>query len=333
MDTHSTPVPPFHIAEDPSNVGSRWEKWLNRFDNHLIAACMENEDRKKAMLLHYAGEEVHDLYLSLPELPANTAQPNESPYLTAKRKLKQYFTPRVNKEFEMFNFRQARQSENEIIDQFYAKLLKLSKTCTFENPNEEIKLQIIMNTKYTEQHKTAPANSGTSKNTCKNCGSNWHPNGRRACPALNVICRSCGKKGHYARVCMSTTSTQQQQAQSRANPQHDNHGTNTSINKKHYGERKNRARIRFNEHNMEPESTNSETSFKTTIRPNDRTAMKCPQVHVKLNGKVINFIVDTGSSVNLISSSTFKEFHQQSLQPDSSSILPYNCQQQLEVVG
>ncbi|KAJ3659377.1 hypothetical protein Zmor_011067 [Zophobas morio] len=385
MDNHSTPVPPFHIAEDPNNVGSRWEKWLNRFDNYLIAAGIDNEDRKKAMLLHYAGEEVHDLYLSFPELPVNTAQPNESPSLTAKRKLKQYFTPRVNKEFEMFNFRQARQSENETIDQFYAKLLKLSKTCTFENPNEEIKLQFIMNTKYTElrryglteqpnlddllsrahtiectanqlkviedkivmntsteecsylnkqkKHRTAPANNGTSKNNCKNCGGKWHPNGRRACPALNVICRSCGKKGHYARVCMSTTSTQQQQAQSRANPQYNNHGTNTSINKKHNGERKNRAQIRFNELNMEPESTNSETSFKTTIRLNDRTAMKCPQVHVKLNGKVINFIVDTGSSVNLISSSTFKQFHQQSLQPDSSSILPYNCQQQLEVVG
>lgn len=45
--------------------------------------------------------------------------------------------------------------------------------------------------------------SNTEK--CYFCGGNRHP--RTSCPARNAECRSCGRKGHYQRVCKSKTSS------------------------------------------------------------------------------------------------------------------------------
>lgn len=44
-----------------------------------------------------------------------------------------------------------------------------------------------------------------SKRNCYFCGSNIHK--RETCPAREATCNSCGKKGHYSRVCKSKATT------------------------------------------------------------------------------------------------------------------------------
>ena len=46
-------------------------------------------------------------------------------------------------------------------------------------------------------------NSKDSKQTCPGCGSGFHPGGRRQCPAFHLVCHSCNKTGHFAKVCKS----------------------------------------------------------------------------------------------------------------------------------
>nr|XP_037268538.1 uncharacterized protein LOC119159789 [Rhipicephalus microplus] len=41
--------------------------------------------------------------------------------------------------------------------------------------------------------------------TCKWCGSTTHPPSRTMCPANGKICSACGKKGHFAAVCLSAS--------------------------------------------------------------------------------------------------------------------------------
>ncbi len=36
---------------------------------------------------------------------------------------------------------------------------------------------------------------------CPGCGSGYHPDGRKNCPAFRATCNNCNKVGHYARVC------------------------------------------------------------------------------------------------------------------------------------
>ncbi|KAI8513647.1 hypothetical protein Bbelb_079710 [Branchiostoma belcheri] len=77
----TTPTfPPFHPTEDGGAVGKRWKKWLSRLENYLVAIDIQDEARKKAMLLHFMGEETHTIYENLASAtpPAqNAAAENE----------------------------------------------------------------------------------------------------------------------------------------------------------------------------------------------------------------------------------------------------------------
>ena len=39
------------------------------------------------------------------------------------------------------------------------------------------------------------------KQTCPGCGSAFHPGGRKLCPAFRLVCHTCNKVGHLAKVC------------------------------------------------------------------------------------------------------------------------------------
>ncbi|KAK9703504.1 RNase H-like domain found in reverse transcriptase [Popillia japonica] len=113
---------------DPSTLGERWKKWINRFENFIIAANITEEERKRAMLLHLIGENAFDLYQSLPDPTPQT--PPLEPYALAKHKLDIETT----------------QELSETVGQFYARLLKLAQTCNFHDTDSEIKSQIILKT-------------------------------------------------------------------------------------------------------------------------------------------------------------------------------------------
>nr|XP_023027730.1 uncharacterized protein LOC111515762 [Leptinotarsa decemlineata] len=104
------------------------------------------------MSLHHIGDDAYDLYTSLPD-PASSSSDNE--YDKAKLKLSNYFKPKINVEFEIYNFRQAKQLHGETLDQYYARLLKLFKNCNFDDHKKEIKSQIILSTNSTRIRRIA----------------------------------------------------------------------------------------------------------------------------------------------------------------------------------
>ena len=118
-----------------------WRKYMSRFENLLLAMNITNAIRKKAMLLHYVGEEVNEIFDTL-DVPEATEE--EDVFRKAEKALREYSTPQKNIEFEVYKFRQAKLLSREI-SAYHTKLKQLAKLCDFYDEKREIKTQIIQN--------------------------------------------------------------------------------------------------------------------------------------------------------------------------------------------
>ena len=129
--------PPFSVYE--GNAENRWHKWISRLENLFIGLDTKDKKRQRALLLHYAGEDVNEIF--------DTLEGTGEDFATAKQKLKDYFkdyfAPKKNAEYEVHKFRQAKQSANETIDSFHTRLRQLVHNCEFTENDREVKSQII----------------------------------------------------------------------------------------------------------------------------------------------------------------------------------------------
>ena len=106
------PFPSFSVHEDNASVGPRWKKWLKRFEMYLAAHDVKDATRKRALLLYSAGEEVSDIFETLPD------QGEEKDYAKAVTTLNGYFQLKVNKTYEIYMFRNATQNSGESLDSY-----------------------------------------------------------------------------------------------------------------------------------------------------------------------------------------------------------------------
>ncbi|EFA12868.1 Retrovirus-related Pol polyprotein from transposon 297-like Protein [Tribolium castaneum] len=88
--------------------------------------------------------------------------------------------------------------------------------------------------------------------------------------------------------------------------------------------------INYNEATTDQSS--SESSFKLTIE-NVNSISNIPKVKIDVDRTKIDFVIDTGSSVNIISTKTVKQLLKQQLKHVTTCVLLHNSRQQLELVG
>ena len=152
MDLTSLHYPPFDLTESTS-LGQRWAKYLARFDNYLAAMAITNVDRKKALLLHFAGPEVYDIHdtLTLQEPVVAAADGTFPPgpkdaYESSVSALTKHFDPKSNRQYNLYQFREMRQLCDETLDVYHTRLKKQAAVCKFAQEDEEIKSQIVVGT-------------------------------------------------------------------------------------------------------------------------------------------------------------------------------------------
>ena len=100
----------FNTHGETTSLGTRWKKWLQGFNLYLIAAGITDANQKKALLLHCGGEDLRELFDTLPEPTADVAT---SDYEKACLSLNNYFLPKRNKRYERHVFRTCAQKDNE----------------------------------------------------------------------------------------------------------------------------------------------------------------------------------------------------------------------------
>ena len=85
---------------------------MDKLENLFVGLEIDSDKKRKATLLHYAGDEVFDIYRSFTVqqkgIGATTTTedgstiPNE--YETTKKSLTDHFTPQKNTSYEIFKF-------------------------------------------------------------------------------------------------------------------------------------------------------------------------------------------------------------------------------------
>ena len=99
---------------------------------------------KRRCSLHHMGAAAQSIFLTLirPQLAAQTP-PLAETYANIKSAFSSHFEPRINTDFEIYQFRQTRQREGESVDQYATRLRTVAARCSFPNSDAEIKSHII----------------------------------------------------------------------------------------------------------------------------------------------------------------------------------------------
>ena len=84
----------FDCDGDLSSVGLRWQKWKRALQIYLDAASIKKPAKRKAVLLHFGGIALQEIFYNLPGADVDD---DENSYITAIEKLDEYFTPKQSK--------------------------------------------------------------------------------------------------------------------------------------------------------------------------------------------------------------------------------------------
>ena len=132
----------FDCKSEPSRLRTRWIKWKRSFVYYLEAKGIEKDKQKKALLLHCAGSDVQDIFITLTD-PGPVGE-HDTEYQKAVRTLDAYFKPQVNTPFDRHVFQQAKQETDETVDQYLTRLSQTAENCAFGDvKDEQIRDQFI----------------------------------------------------------------------------------------------------------------------------------------------------------------------------------------------
>lgn len=231
-------IAPFDVT-DTASIGSRWTKWKRSLQLCLDVNCITLASPKRSYLLHYAGPEVQDIFYNIEGHDA-AVPPGSDVYTEAIRLLDAHFAPLNNIPYEKCMFRKMAQQENESIEKFVHRLRDQGRLCDygaalemriteqlFDNCVSDSLREAILKKKLMTVHEIAeegrvletvkrnreqmkkpaeePQVSLVKKQgreeICYRCGNVGHFANDKRCPAKSKICDKCQIVGHFKKMC------------------------------------------------------------------------------------------------------------------------------------
>lgn len=350
--------PSFNVTE--TAVDSRWKKWLGRLEIMLVGMDVKDAKRKRALLLHYAGEDVYDIFTTLPDV--------EETFDAAKQALTQYFAPKKSIEFEVYKFRQAKQEPHENLDSFHTRLRKLGEHCEFANTDKEIKSQIIQGCTSTRLRRKAlrsemsldeiikearslelsdknaseieqSANHNNSYNTCA-IRQKRKPNHRQQRQSTNTYrqsqqktrsCRNCGKEYPHmngqcpaaGKICNFCKKMNHFEIVCRS--KHKQSKPVHTLGTDNCSD----SEISDND------KSSNEFAFGLAINSNKPDiSCKRPTIKVKVEGHALKMLVDTGSSINVIDEKAYNAMKPKpKLNKTDTKVYAYGSIEAVKIMG
>ncbi|XP_064475837.1 uncharacterized protein K02A2.6-like [Ornithodoros turicata] len=352
-------VPPF--LERPGKPPVPWSQWRRMFDNYMLAidGISYRPDRQKAMLLHALGTEGQRIFytLSVPAVPSEQSSGDSTTatvnvYKEALATLEKRYAESYNVMVERRKFRQRSQLPDESIEEYVTALRGLAITCNYgtmldetlrdqlvdkallpqvrerlllegstltleratqiashvEQSRKEAQRILQENTAAVEKvfkkpfkrsaGKPAtpkPQAQGKNATTCFRCGSPYHLANSQECKARYKECFKCKKIGHFGAVCRGAKKQQR--------------GATREV-------------VTEGAHH-EDYPSRTEPAILLEVQS---SAKKAIHITAEAGGKDVTFLIDTGSSVSIISSVVYQSTYAEkfTLQPASIELHDYS---------
>lgn len=135
MNSLVPPLQPF-VAQG-ENQGEKWEQWRKSFTYYAAAVGVNNQEQRKNLLLHVAGQDLQKIFETLSFGTDANGAPIVPNYEQVVAKLNEYFTPKRNVTFERHVFRKAAQSADETTDDYVMRLRQLVLYCEYGDKTDE----------------------------------------------------------------------------------------------------------------------------------------------------------------------------------------------------
>ena len=366
------PFPSFDPSPTLGAPGVRWKKYVGRFRNLIVALNITDENRQKALLMHFAGEEVNDILEVLPEAEASKDEDSLEKAIDA---LTNYFQPRQNLAFEEYHFRQAKQESDEDLMTFYTRLKQLSLTCQFGDPEREIKSQIILKGSSSklrrkalscpdmkleeilregkamelaeQQARVVEKLAGSERHNVNKfrCGqrNNRRPGAYRGKDDIQsrkdskLTCRNCNRS--YPHKGGRTSCPAYGKECRKCGKM--NHfqsvcrsGEQKGKSKDSSGERHYKVRYVDEDSASDDSASDEHFLFKITVHSVKQNDAKHPLFNVKVNGSRLTVMADSGSSINILDEQDYRRIQPcPTLKNISISVYAYNSKSRLPVFG
>ena len=334
---HISPPEIFNFTQDD------WPKWARRLKRYRQGSGLKakSEEHQVNALIYIMGDKEDDILCSF-----GLTEDEKKVYTIVRAKFDSYFEPQRNVIFQRAKFNQRKQHQGEPVDNFITDLYCLADHCEYGKlRNEMIRDRIVgllddtlseklqLDTRLTletavtiacqseEVHKRQTvvrgkatdlntdfvdkihSSGGVNKKKFVNKGGNTNPRGqsslqhkqdrcsrcvktpshsRRQCPAREAICHRCHKKGHYQSMCRTLPKQSIQSITSEV-PE--------GFSDQFLG--------------VVTDSTNHSNLWNATVM---------------LNGKAVEFKLDTGANVSVIPTQLFESLKIDTTQPTEAKL-------------
>ena len=356
----------FPVHSEESTVGTRWKRWHARLENLTAALNITQKARKKALLLHYAGEEVFNIYDSFTDEQKGIGSEDE--YKSLIESFDAHFTPKKNLDFETFRFRQFKQNHDESIDCFHTRLRLQATRCEFAEVEKEIKAQIIQGCTSSRLRKRALRDDKLTLTQLLDTARVLELSDKQAQEIEGEQSANFVSRNHHASGSKSKSKFQQNPNQNRqqsSNTKSTSAATNHTGSKKCYwcGAQPHHPRNKCPAKDKQCKSCSKLGHFSSVCRskPDSRSSVrqvqaatdcdssgesdhgeyvfgvkngnKTPCVDINLSGEQVPFFIDTGASVNILDERSFKNLNAVTLKSSSTNIYGYGFNKPLNVIG
>ena len=339
----------FRVHGEEQNAGTRWRKYIARFEIMVTAMGLNNSARKKALLLHVSGDEVFDIVQTFTD--EQKGDDTEDGYKALKKSLSDYLEPKKSVDFETFKFRQEKQAADESVDSFCTRLRQLGSTCEFANLDREIKAQILQGCTSNRLRRRAlqedmnleallklarsleladvqakEMETAETANFMKR-GTNVKTQGQKASGTNKKTCGWCGSKDRHAkRDCPA------KDKKCRACGKIGHYAAVCRSNQGREAQNREPQSRRVRQVTQDSGATSCPDAALESDDDYCFGVGKTPTVDLTVNKKTVKFFIDTGASVNIIDGETAQKL---SLQPEptQAKIYAYGSTTPLVIAG